>query len=101
MLYPKLQNEINIHKWSPRSIRGQFLVVSQLHASNVGLVNYFNAGRLIDQFHVVYDSNFKTVNNKIENNHDIWREIITFRSFRSDYDDEDYVLDIDNELLTD
>ena len=66
VLYPKLQNEIKIHKWSPRSIRGQFQGVSQLHASNVGLINYFKTGRLIHQFHVVYDSNFKTVNSKSE-----------------------------------
>lgn len=67
----------------------------QLHAITIGLTNNLKTGRLIPQFHVVYDSNFKTVNSNSEDHPDIWKELITFSLFISDYDDEDYVLDID------
>ena len=101
VLDPKLQNGQKIPKWSPRSRRGQFLGVSPLHASTVGLIKNLKTGRLSPQFHVVYDSNFETVNSNSEDPPDIWTELITFSSFGSDYDDEYYVPKLDREWLTD
>ena len=49
----------------------------------------------------MYDSNFETVNSNSDDPPDIWTELITFSSFRSDYDDEDYVPELDREWLTD
>ena len=92
-LYLISQFSINqkIPKFSLRSRIGQYLGVSTLHVSTVLLIRGLNTVKIIPQFHVVYDSNFKTVNSNNEDPPEIWTELITFNSFILDYDKKYYI----------
>jgi hypothetical protein len=51
------------------------------------------------QFHLVFDDYFERVFSDEGQEQAIWAELITFQTFRSDYDDEDYVPELSNEWL--
>lgn len=61
VLDPTLQDGQKIPKWHPRSRVGQYMGLSPLHASTVGVVRNLKTGRLSPQYHVVYDDKFETV----------------------------------------
>ena len=48
-------------QWEPRSFIGVYLGHSPFHAGNVALVCNITTGRLIPQYHVVFDDDFTTV----------------------------------------
>ena len=48
-----LQYGVKTHKWEPWSRRGQYMDVSLLHTSTVGIIRNLNTNRMITQFHVV------------------------------------------------
>ena len=88
VLDPKLQDGNKIPKWQPRSRRGQFVGFSPIHASTVPLVRNLRTGNLSPQFHVVHDSYFETATSDPNEVPKVWTELITFQTYRSDYDPE-------------
>ena len=48
-------------KWEPRSRIGVYLGHSPFHVGSVGLVWNSTTGRVITQYHVVFDDDFSTV----------------------------------------
>ena len=71
-----------------------------LHAHIVGLIHNLKTVRIGPQFNVVYDSNFETVNGNNETPPEIWTELIALNSFRSDYENEDYIPELDQEWFS-
>ena len=61
VLNPRLQVLQKLAKLAPRSKRAQYLGTSPVHAITVGLVKNLSTGRIIPQFHLVYDDHFETV----------------------------------------
>ena len=55
VLDPRSQDGMKIPKWEPRSRRGQFVGISPLHSSHVGLIRHLRTNNISPQFHVVYD----------------------------------------------
>ena len=99
MLQPRLQDGGKVPKWEPRSRRGQYIGVSPLHASTVGLIRNLRTNKVSPQFHVVYDDLFETVHSS-DTPPDIRPNLIIFNRFKSDYDAYDFVPDMTNEWLT-
>ena len=73
----------------------QYLGTSPVHASTVGLVKNLSTGRIIPQFHLVYDNYFETVHSHSEKPPEVWDNLMQFNSFRSDFDDPDQTPDLD------
>jgi hypothetical protein len=99
VLAPKLKDGKKIPKWEPRSRRGQYVGVSPMHASTVGLVRILQTGSITPQFHVIYDDFFETVHSKEEEEPKEWSELLQFNRFKSDFDDEAYVPELPTEWL--
>ena len=74
VLQARLQNGQKIPRWDPRSRRGQYLGVSPLHASSVGLVRNPKTGRVSPQFHIVFDDWFETINCSTEYDPNAWQD---------------------------
>ena len=100
VLDPTLQNGQKIPKWQPRSRRAQYLGVSPLHASTVGIVRNLRTGRLSPQFHLVFDDYFETVHSESSTPPLVWEELLHFNNFPSHFDDPSYTPQLDNEWLT-
>ena len=62
VLEPRLQDGNKFPKWMPRYSRYQYLGPSPLHDSTVGLVRNLQTYNIIQQFHLVFDDYFETVN---------------------------------------
>ena len=99
ILDPRAQDGGKLPKWIPRSRQGQYVGVSSLHASTVGLVKNFRTGNLSPQFHVVYDDFFETVVSTPEEEPAIWQELLVFNRFQSDYDPEEYTPGLTDDWL--
>ena len=54
ILDPQLQAGQKLPRWQPRSRRGVFLGISNLHSSEVPLVLNLQTGSITPQFHVVF-----------------------------------------------
>ena len=93
VLQARLQNGQKIPRWDLRSRRGQYLGVSPLHASSVGLVRNPKTGRVSPQFHMVFDDWFETINCSIEYDpitwHNKWEDCILLKTHKADYFNED------------
>jgi hypothetical protein len=77
VLDPKLQQSQKLPRWQPRSHRGMFLGLSQIHSSEVPQVLTFSTGRITTQYHVIFDDLFTTVPS-IEREHEPpshWEEL--------------------------
>ena len=74
--------------------------MSPLNSSTVLFILNFNTDRVINQLHVIYGSNFETVNSNNEKPPEICTELIKLFYFRSDYDNEDYITELDREWLS-
>ena len=61
VLNPSLQSWKKIPRWEPRSKRGIFCGLSNVHSSEVPQVLNLTTGRITSQFHVVFDDLFTTV----------------------------------------
>ena len=61
ILDPKLQAGKKLPRWEPRSRRGIFVGLSNVHSSEVPLVVNLQTGSITSQFHVVFDDRFSTV----------------------------------------
>jgi hypothetical protein len=101
VLAPKLKDGQKIPKWDPRSRRGQYMGVSPMHASTVGLVRNLQTGSITPQFHVVYDDFFETVHSEEDQEPKEWVELLQFSRFKSDYDEEGDVPELAYEWLSD
>lgn len=101
VLDPRSQDGKKIPKWDPRARRGQFVGISPLHASHVGLIRNLRTNNISPQFHVVYDDFFATVHADEAEAPPEWEELLTFNRSRSEYDDEDYVPDLTDEWVDD
>jgi hypothetical protein len=99
VLDPRLQDGMKLPKWTPRSRKCQYVGASPLHASTVGLVRNLQTGNISPQFHVVYDDYFETVH-ATDTEPAVWKELVSFQTFRSEYDDEDYVPELGDEWLS-
>ena len=68
----------------------------------MGLVRKLRAGNISPQFHVVYDDYFETVHASPDKEPEAWPEFITFKSFRSDIeeDDENYNYELEDQWLS-
>jgi Reverse transcriptase (RNA-dependent DNA polymerase) len=99
VLDPRSQDGKKIPKWDPRARRGQFVGISPLHASHVGLIRNLRTNNISPQFHVVYDDFFATVHADEAEAPPEWEELLTFNRSRSEYDDEDYVPDLTDEWV--
>ena len=64
---------------------------SPFHASKVGLVRNFRTVNVSLQFHLLYDDHFDTVVPRPDEESKVWQELLVFKRFKSEYDDEDYV----------
>ena len=100
ILDPSLQDGKKIPKWKPRSRQAQYMGVSPLHASSVSLVRNLRTGNISPQFHVVHDSWFETVTASEGEQPSVWEELVTFQTFRSEYDDDAYVPRLTDEWLS-
>ena len=81
VLEPKIREGKKVPKWDPRSKRGQFLGMSPLHASSVGLIQNLQTGSITPQYHVVYDDFFETVHSSADKEPDSWTELVVMNSF--------------------
>lgn len=99
VLDPKMQDGQKIPKWKPRSRVAQYMGVSPLHASTVGLVRNLLTERISPQFHVVYDDFFETVHCDSDKQPLIWQELVVFNFFKSDFDQEFNLPDLGDEWL--
>ena len=99
VLDPRSQDGKKIPKWEPRSRRGQFVGVSPLHSSHVGLIRHLRTNNISPQFHVVYDDFFETVHAEDDQAPSSWPELLQFQTFRSEYDDEDFVPELTDEWV--
>jgi hypothetical protein len=88
VLDPRLQDGNELTKWAPRSKRAQCLGASPLHAGTVGLVCNLQTDNMSPHFHLIFDDDAETVHLDKAQEPAIWAELITFQTFRSDYDDE-------------
>ncbi len=100
VLQPKLQDGQKIPKWEPRSRRGQFVGVSALHASSVGLIRNLRTNNISPQFHIVYDSHFETVHSSDTTPPPVWDELIVFNRDMANFDEDQYVPELTDEWLS-
>jgi hypothetical protein len=100
VLKPQLQDGGKLPKWEPRSRRGQYMGVSPLHASTVGLIRNLSTNRISPQFHCVYDNDISTVHSAEGEPPAEWNDMLIFDRFKSDYDDTDFVPELSDEWLT-
>ena len=70
-----------------------------LNESTVGLARNLKTGNISPQFNLVFDDYFETVNALEDQEPRVWSELITFKSFKSAYDGEDYLPNLDDEWL--
>ena len=61
VLDPVLQNGKRLPKWEKKSWRDIYLVLSQLHGSNVAVLLNPTTGEISPQYHLEYDDHFSTV----------------------------------------
>jgi len=61
VLEPKIYEGKKLPKWDPKAKRGQFLGMSNRHASTIGLIRNLQTEAISAQYHVVYDEHFTTV----------------------------------------
>jgi hypothetical protein len=97
VLSPKLQDGKSLPKWNPRSSQGQYLGLSDIHSSTIGLILNLRTGYISPQFHVVYDDLFQTVSNvalidgqELPFNAILWDDLMKNQRERYIDDDEEY-----------
>ena len=61
VLDKRLQDGLKVPKWEPRSRRGVFLGMSEVHSSSVALVLNQTTSRVSPQFHLIFDDWFTTI----------------------------------------
>ena len=61
VLDPTLQAGKKLPRWEPRSRRGVFVGLSNIHSSEVPMVLNLTTGSITTQYHVVFDDRFTTV----------------------------------------
>ena len=88
VLEPRLCDGQKIPKWEPRSKRGQYMGVSPMHATTVGLVRNPQTGSITPQYHAVYDDFFETVYASDDEEPKEWPDLVVMNSFRSLIDDD-------------
>ena len=81
VLQPKLKDGKKIPKWEPCSKCGQYMGISLMHASTVGLMRNLQTGSITPQFHVIYDDFFETIHSSTEEEPKEWGEIVEFQRF--------------------
>jgi hypothetical protein len=101
VLDPRSQDGHKIPKWDPRSRRGQFVGISPLHASHVGLVRHLRTNNISPQFHVVYDDYFETVHASETEAPPQWTDFLTFQDSANEFDDDAYVPELPDEWVDD
>ena len=99
VLEPILQDGNKLSKWMPRSRKYKYLGAYPLHDSTVVLVRNLKNGNISLQFHLLCDEYFETVHAGEDQKPLVWSELITFQYFKSEYDDKEYVPNIDEECL--
>ncbi len=101
VLDPKIQDGHKLPKWRPQSRRAQYMGYSPLHASTVGLVRNLVTGNVSPQFHLVYDDWFETVHSTEQSEPDIWPELVQKSVFSNDFDDGQYMPELDKQWMDD
>ena len=96
---PRLRNGQKILKWEPWLHCGQYMGVSPLHASTVGLVQNLSIGNIMPQHHVVYDDFFETVSASETKTLEVWEDLIVFSCFKNDTDNPHYEPELADEWL--
>ena len=71
-----------------------------MHYNTVGLVMNLKTGIISPQYHIVYDDNFQTVHCSEDIQPLMWEDFVTFNTFCSDFDPDDYVPELSTEWLT-
>ena len=61
ILEAKVQDGKKVPKFDPRSCQGKFLGYSPDHASSVALILNHSTGKILPQFHCLFDNFFQTV----------------------------------------
>ena len=100
VLQPKLQDGQKLPKWEPRSRRGQFVGVSAMHASSVGLIRNLKTNNISPQFHIIYDSHFETVHSNDATPPAVWDELIVFNRDMANFEEDQYVPELSAERLS-
>ena len=95
----RIQDGNKLPKWMKRSSRDQYFGTFPMHAITVGLVRNLQTVNIIPQFNLVFDDYFETLHAGEYQEPPVWSEFITFQSFKSAYDDEDYVPELADEWL--
>ena len=72
---------------------------SPLHAITLGLVRNLQTGNISPQFYLGFDYYFETVYSGEDQEPPVWLELITFKSYKSAYDDEYCVPNLAGEWL--
>jgi hypothetical protein len=101
VLDPRSQDGHKIPKWDPRSRRGQFVGVSPLHTSHVGLVRHLSTNNISPQFHVVYDDYFEAVHADEHEAPPQWTDFLTFQQTSNEYDDDAFFPELSDEWVDD
>ena len=70
-----------------------------LRASTMGLVKKLQTGNIRPQLNLMFDDYFETVHAGEDQEPSVWSELTTFQSFKSAYDDEDYVPNLTDKWL--
>ena len=96
VLQPRIQDGGKLPKWDPRSRQGQYMGVSPLHSGTVGVIQNLNKNCASHQFHVVYENLLQTVHSSEGKLPSKWTDLIIFDRFRSDFDDYDFVSELDS-----
>ena len=86
VLDPALQGGVKLPRWRPRSRRGMFVGISDVHSSKVGLVMNLSTKNVSPQYHLVYDEWFTTVKSAEDIPPDNWEDLFIHHRERADYD---------------
>ena len=70
------------------------------HENTVGFVRNLKTNRISPQFHVIYDDSFETVTTNEDDKPLIWEELLTFNSYKTDFEADGMSFGIGNEWLT-
>ena len=73
---------------------------SPLHSTTVGLVRNLQTGTITPQYHLVYDDFFETAFADDDEAPEEWDQLLVFSRFQTEFDDPDYVPQLDDEWLS-
>ena len=104
VLDPVIQDGKKLPRWQPKSRRGQFMGMSKLHSSTIGMIRNLRTGSISPQFHVVYDEWFSTLPNDPSDQQlaapEVWQDLIVISRDEIGFDKADIPPQLHPDWLT-